>query len=240
MGRSHRLHGEKDFAWRGGEVSRIENLSDIVFALVLTLAAVESVPASFGELVGLWREALALLPCFALIMMIWRTHHYYFRRFGLQDSVVTALNAILLLLILAYIFPLKFMAVFVVTLFTGGYADDAAIRQVLQIGEVKWLYLIYGGFFAGVYLVFALLYAHALRRADVLALSARERAYSRYEIDNALGVIALTLFVILLAFVLPQPIAPFAGIAFCLMGAVGWGCGALAEKRARKGEAAAG
>lgn len=234
MVRRYDLTGDAQFTWRGGDVSRTENLSDIVFALVLALAAVESVPRSFDELTGLWREALALAVCFALIILIWYTHHHFFRRFGLQDRTVTELNSVLLLLVLAYIFPLKFMAVFVITLFTGGYGSGAEIEAVLRLDQVKWLYLIYGGFLAGVYLVFAALHAHALSRAIPLQLSGRERAFTRSEIEFAAGVIVLTAGVVGLAFALPERIAPFSGVLFALTGLVGWLAGTRAEARARK------
>jgi hypothetical protein len=240
MTRRYDLTGDAQFTWRGGDVSRTENLSDIVFALVLALAAVESVPRSFDELAGLWREALALAICFALIILIWYTHHHYFRRFGLQDRTVTALNSVLLLLVLAYIFPLKFMAVFVITLFTGGYETVAEIEAVLRLDQVKWLYLIYGGFLAGVYLVFAVLHAHALSRAIPLQLSPRERAFTRSEIEFAAGIVALTGVIVACAFTLPERAAPFSGALFGLTGLVGWLAGARAEARARKLEAPAG
>lgn len=50
MARQYKLRGERHFQWRGRDVSRIENLSDIVFALVLALAATQSIPESFDEL----------------------------------------------------------------------------------------------------------------------------------------------------------------------------------------------
>ncbi|MFW6412793.1 MAG: TMEM175 family protein, partial [Oceanicaulis sp.] len=80
MTRVSNLRGEPHFRWRSPEVSRVENLSDIVFALVLTLAAAQTIPASFADLANLWRDALALTACFALILTIWHTHHVFFRR----------------------------------------------------------------------------------------------------------------------------------------------------------------
>ena len=45
------LCGEPFFRWRGGAVSRIENLSDVVFAFALTLIVVSlEVPRNVGEL----------------------------------------------------------------------------------------------------------------------------------------------------------------------------------------------
>lgn len=56
---------------------------------------------------------------------------------------------------------MKFMSDFVVGFFTGGFVDRAIMSVVLSVAEAPWLYLIYGGFFASVYGVFALLYGHA-------------------------------------------------------------------------------
>ena len=226
-----KLHGETNFTWRGADVSRVENLSDIVFALVLTLAAAQSVPSSFEELSALWRDAISLGACFAILLTIWRTHHVFFRRYDLQDGKTLTLNAILLFLILVYIYPLKFMTNFVVDFFTGGF-EGQDVTAILTISEVSWLYVIYGGFFASVYGVFALLYAHALSRADEIGLSARERAYTRFEIEFAISVAILTAIIIALAFTLPPIIAPFSGVLFSLMGVNAYICGKRAENRA--------
>ena len=226
-----KLRGERNFRWRGADVSRIENLSDIVFALVLTLAAAQTVPRTFEELTSLWRDAISLAACFALIILIWRTHYVFFRRYDLQDSMVGVLNALLLFLVLVYIYPLKFMSDFVVDFFSGGFVDRAIVSDVLSVAEVPWLYLIYGGFFASVYGVFALLYGHALRRADDLGLDARERSFTRYEVEFSLGIIVLTAVLIVLAFVLPPVIAPFVGAFFSLIGVIGFISDSRAERR---------
>ncbi|WP_439633760.1 TMEM175 family protein [Glycocaulis sp.] len=231
--------GETQFRWRGENVSRLENLSDIIFALVLTLAALQSIPSSFDELVGLWRGAISIAVCFALVLLIWRTHHVFFRRYGLDDATVTALNALLLFLVLIYIYPLKFMTDFVVNYFTGGFGNVEEVTGVLTLTQVPVLYAIYGGFFGAVYGVFALLYAHALRHADALELTTQERSWTRFEIEFSLGTTGLSLAVIALAFLLPDSIAAFAGILFSLMGLIAWLCSARAEARIRQLGAAA-
>jgi uncharacterized membrane protein len=234
-----KLRGEANFTWRGADVSRLENLSDIVFALVITLAAAQSIPQNFDALTGLWREALSLAFCFILLLIIWRMHHVFFRRYDLQDNLTIALNAVVLFLILVYIYPLKFMADFVFDFFTGAFADARAVDAVLSFSQVKWLYVIYGAFFASVYAVFALLYAHALRHADAIGLNVRERAYTRYEIEYGIGVGLLSALIVLLAFVLPPMLSPFVGALFSLIGLVAYFCGRRAEARACAGEALA-
>lgn len=239
MTRSYTLKGEANFRWRGGDVSRVENLSDIIFAMVLTLAALQSIPASFSELVGLWRGVLSIGLCFVLILLIWRTHHVFFRRYGLDDGWVTALNALLLFLVLIYIYPLKFMTDFVVNYFTGHFSSPAEIDAVLSLAQVPWLYAIYGGFFGAVYTVFALLHVHALRRADALELNQTERSWTLFEVEFGLGTALLSLLVIALAFALPSYIAPFSGAAFALMGVIAGVCMSRADARIRKAEAIA-
>lgn len=233
MTRTHTLKGEANFRWRGAEVSRVENLSDIIFAMVLTLAALQSIPQTFGELAGLWRGGLSISVCFVLILLIWRTHYIFFRRYGLDDGWVTVLNALLLLLVLIYIYPLKFMTDFVVNYFTGAFGADAEVQAVLTLDQVPWLYAIYGGFFGALYTVVALLYAHALKRADALELTPGERSWTRFEVEFAAGTAVLSLIVIVLAFVLPAFIAPFAGAAFAFMGLIAWVCAVRAQGRVK-------
>lgn len=239
MGRHYTLKGEPNFRWRGSDVSRVENLSDIIFAMVLTLAALQSIPASFGELVELWRGAVSIGMCFVLILLIWRTHHIFFRRYGLDDGWVTTLNALLLFLVLIYIYPLKFITDFVVSYFTGRFDSIAEIEATLTLAQVPWLYAIYGSFFGAVYLVFALLYAHALRRANALELTLTERSWTLFEVEFGVGTALLSLLVIVLAFTLPSFIAPFSGAAFSLMGVLAGVCMWRAEARNRKAAPAA-
>ncbi|MDX2436577.1 MAG: TMEM175 family protein [Acidobacteriota bacterium] len=57
------LRGERHLRWRGGEVSRIEGLSDAVFALSLTLLVVAlEVPKTSEDLIAVFGQ----FPAFAL------------------------------------------------------------------------------------------------------------------------------------------------------------------------------
>jgi len=57
-----------------------------VFALSLTLVVASSVPASFDAVAALWREAIAVALCFALILLIWSKHHTFHRRYGWRTA----------------------------------------------------------------------------------------------------------------------------------------------------------
>jgi hypothetical protein len=66
------LQGERDFRWRGGEVSRIETLTDMVFALSLTLLVVApEVPKSYEEMTAAFRHLPTFAICFSMLILVW-------------------------------------------------------------------------------------------------------------------------------------------------------------------------
>ena len=90
------LDHDPNFRWRGEAVTRIENLSDIAFALALgMIISGSSVPQTFAEL----REFLFFLvptaAAFAIILQIWMVHYTFFRRYGVADKRIIVLNAAL-------------------------------------------------------------------------------------------------------------------------------------------------
>src|SRR5438128_5416426 len=85
----------KQFRWRGGEIARIEGLSDAVFAFAVTLLVVSlEVPKTFTELTTLMRGFLPFAISFCLLMQVWHEQYRYFRRYNLQDSASTILNCL--------------------------------------------------------------------------------------------------------------------------------------------------
>lgn len=103
------LAAERDFHWRGGEITRVEGFSTAVFAFAVTLLIVSlEVPQTFNELLGAMRSFIAFAICFTLLTMVWYRDYIFFRHHGLQDAHTTVLNIILLFLVLFYVYPLKF------------------------------------------------------------------------------------------------------------------------------------
>lgn len=67
-----RVPTDRLYRWRGGEVSRLEGLSDGVFAVTLTLLIVaQSVPSTFYELWLVVRDLPVFLVCFLALMQAW-------------------------------------------------------------------------------------------------------------------------------------------------------------------------
>src|SRR5262245_6566390 len=98
-----------DTDWPKHEVLRLEGFSDAVFAFALTLLVVSlETPKSFDDLVAMLRGAPAFAVCFALFWLIWKEHHRFFQRYGLEDGTVVVLNALLLFVVLLFVAPLKF------------------------------------------------------------------------------------------------------------------------------------
>ncbi|MGV8930355.1 MAG: TMEM175 family protein [Brevundimonas sp.] len=92
--------GERDYA-----LERLIMLSDGVFAIAITLLALELRPPedwdhTLGGLwIGMWRPALAFLFSFVAIGAFWISHRRMFGRFHSADLPLTILNLLLLGLI---------------------------------------------------------------------------------------------------------------------------------------------
>ena len=176
----HGFGADRAFRWRGGEISRLEGLSDAVFAFAVTLLVVSlEVPQTFDELLRVLRGFFAFAVYFGILFWVWYDHYRFFRRYGLDDGFTTTLTGVLLFIVLFYVYPMKFLFS---TLFDQLFGEAPA--NAIQHRQVPLPMLVYGAGFIAVQLVFILLYLHAYGLADSLELDAYERLTTRAEIQG--------------------------------------------------------
>ena len=190
---------EPYFRWRGKEVSRLENLADGVFAFSVTLLVVaQEVPTTFDGLMQVIRSFPAFVASFALLMMFWNVHYRFFRRYGLEDGFTQFVNYAVLLLVLFSVYPLKF-------LFNSWFGGGSGLRSV---EELFFVYRVYGAGFAGIWLLFGLLFWNAYRQRERLGLSPVEIILTKLDLGSVAVNIATCGLSIALSFLPVHPWIP--------------------------------
>lgn len=214
--------GEPGFAWRAGEMTRLEALSDAVFAFAVTLLVVSlEVPHTFHELLDVMKGFPAFAICFAILVQVWYQHSKFFRRYGLQDTYASFLNCLLLFFVLFYVYPLKFLFTLLVgqishgLLIPGGGAHDPLSQNE---GSGRMLLVIYGLGFAAVFGVFALLYQYAYRKAADLELNELEMHRTRHSLLDNCVMVLIGLVSASAAVLLPDRWVGFAGLLYFTVG----------------------
>ena len=207
-----RVGSEDGFSWRGEEVSRIEGFSDAVFAFAVTLLVVSlDVPDTFDELLATMRGFFAFAICFWLLVAVWFDQYKFFRRYGLGDNATVHLNAVLLFIVLFYVYPLKFLF----TMLTDRLLGFG--NEVIESSQVPLLMIIYGVGFVAVQLVFVTLYWRAYSLRAVLELDADELSMTREEIQGFLVNVAVGLASVFVAVLGGEDASSWAGLVYVLI-----------------------
>ncbi len=214
MASEHRrgLLPEKYFRWRSGEITRLEAFCDVVFGFALTLLVVSlEVPRNYAELIAAVRGFVPFAVCFAQLIMIWRAHYIFSRRYGLEDTYTMFLNVVLLFVVLFYVYPLKFVFTMLFLQLTGaappGSLNDVQASVVMRIYAVG---------FASVFILFLLMYAHAYKLRRELELSPAEARETR----NAVQENFLLALIAAISFVAAFRHPALSGFTYALIGPV--------------------
>ncbi len=216
------LVAEKDFRWRGNAVSRLEGITDAVFAFAMTLLVVSlEVPRNFDAFMASILQFPAFAVCFGLLVMIWYYHFKFHRRFGLEDFTTILLNSALLFGTLFFVFPLKFVFSVLVSLWLGIDTLAADGSHAWSLGAMEWrtLMLFYSGGIIYIFGILLLMNWHALRHGQELRLNPLERYLTETEIrvhaiSMAMGVASCALALLSVDWV------PYSGAIYFLLGPI--------------------
>ncbi|TPV35398.1 DUF1211 domain-containing protein [Paucihalobacter ruber] len=161
--------------YRGKTVFRIEALSDAVFAISVTLLIMSlEVPKTYTELELIIKQFLPFLATVSMIFFIWWLQNNFFRNYGLDNVTVRFLNLCLLIIILFYVFPLKFLFTLIVSsIFKINYFESISNNSLVVITEsdLPNLIMFFSVGYALVWLIFFLLYRHIWLNRTKLKLS---------------------------------------------------------------------
>jgi uncharacterized membrane protein len=205
---------EQFFRWRGNEISRVEGFTDAVFAFAVTLLVVAlEVPHTFEGLLDVLRGFPAFIICFAILMTFWTAHFRYHRRYGMEDWISRVLTMAILVLVLFFVYPLKYLFTMLTVQIFGFHMHDAPVLDSPMQGHM--LYTIYGLGFAGVWGLYALLYWHALHRKQQLQLNEAEILLTRADLTANFIYVGVCLLSVVLAWTVESGAIP--GLVYWLL-----------------------
>jgi uncharacterized membrane protein len=168
---------DNEFQFRGLDNTRVEALSDGVFALAIALLLISSeVPNTFNELREFLKNFFPFAATISILTLIWYQHYIFFVRYGLKDASIVAINTLLLFLVLFFVYPLKFLFQVLFALFSALIMNDQKaleilFSEVIKANDAPTLMVIYGAGSALVFLTMAWMYFIALKRRAHLKLS---------------------------------------------------------------------
>lgn len=180
----HYIGMNKEFRFRGEDPGRLENLSDGVFALAITLLLISTnAPTSFEQIKMFVWELFPFCACIVLLILIWHEHFIFFYRYGLRSPGVIVLNTAFLIIVLFYVYPLKFLCRFLILLILGKTFNEPALLQevsrMLDGHNTGQFMIIYGVGAAAIFALLALMYRYALAQRFALDLTRIEEFDTR-------------------------------------------------------------
>lgn len=232
---------DRGFRHRGLEPGRLENFSDAVFGMAITLLLISTTPpTNFDQLKRFTYELFPFLACITLIVLIWYEHYTFFLRYGLRNGRMVMLNTLFLVIILFYVYPLKFLTKLILigplAFIMGNEEVLKEIMSMINDRDMGQLMIIYGIGATSVFLVLSTMYRYAYTQADFLKLTELERFDTRMSLQSNLLMAAVPAASVLLALVFIQSVwaGPISGFVYFLYTPVMFGFHRRVEKKRNK------
>ncbi|MBX3042864.1 MAG: DUF1211 domain-containing protein [Candidatus Kapabacteria bacterium] len=202
--------------YRGETASRLDNLTDAVFGIAITLLIFNLTnPNSFQDLLTFTKTLPAFLISISFIVLIWNEHLGFSEVYTLNDTRLTILNTVFIALVIFYVYPLRFL-----TLFLTNFFFNTEIAVNIQGDQVPYLMIYYGFVAFALYFVLYLFYHRALRLKAELNFNAFEEFYTKSQKNRLLIMFVVPLISIILTLIINEFSFIWAsvvgGVTYCL------------------------
>ena len=164
---------------------------------------------------------------------MWWRHYKFFRTYDLEDSYIITLTAVLLFVVLFYVYPLKFLWSIALAPIEGRRVGD----EIITPAQVPALFGVYGAGVIAVFSILGLMHRHAYAKRAELGLTPEEALDTRVRVYSNFGVasVGLLSIVVAAACALFAPnVVGVAGYVYGLIGVVEWRVGAYHGRQRRK------
>ena len=160
--------------YRGVNASRLDNLTDAVFGIAITLLIFNLTnPNSFADLLTFTKTLPAFMISISFIILIWNEHLDFSEVYTLNDTFLTVLNTVFIALVIFYVYPLRFVTLFLTNLF---FNTDIEVN--IQPYQVPYLMIYYGFVAFALYFILYLFYCRVNKIKKELNLTRFEEFYT--------------------------------------------------------------
>ncbi len=184
--------------YRGESPSRLDNLTDAVFGIAITLLLFNiSNPNSFNDLVNLTKTFPAFLISIGFLTLIWVEHSSFSWIYSLNDKIFKLINTVFIALVIFYVYPLRFLSLYLTSVF---FKLDSSIQTEAE--NIPDLMIYYGFVAFALYFTLYFFYLRALKIGKKLMLNEYEIFITRQMLKRMVIMFSVPLISILLVFIL--------------------------------------